>query len=168
MHSFIDGKHFQVYLNSASRARAAQHATYGAYRTPGKGLCGGYVKPKKGSKHNTGAPSALVMAGVSRGRVSMWHVVPGGRWSGEAAAAMYSGPLAKALSKAWPGKRSWRVLEDNDPTGFKSNKGKIAKVRERRNGEAQSWGHTALRTFPKTTITALQTLSSSALPSRSR
>ena len=43
---------------------------------------------------------------------------------------MYVGPLSKALSKAWPAKRSWRVLEDNDPTGFKSNKGKAAKANE--------------------------------------
>ena len=71
IHGFIDGKHFQVYLNGASRVRAAQHATHGAHRSPGKGLCGGYVKPKKSLKQNAGAASALVMAGVCRGRVAM-------------------------------------------------------------------------------------------------
>ena len=89
---------------------------------------GGYVKPKKSLKYNTGATSALVMAGVCCGRVAMWHCVPNGRWSGEAASNMYGGPLKKALTKTWPTKRTWRVLEDNDPTGFKSNKGKAAKV----------------------------------------
>ena len=128
VHSFIDGKHFQVYLNGESRRRAAQHATFGAYRPPGKGLSGGYVKPKKTLKFNPGTPSTLVMAGVGRGRVMMWHSVPNGRWNGGAAAKMYSGPLRKALSKAWPLKRKWSVLEDNDPTGFKSNKGKEAKA----------------------------------------
>jgi hypothetical protein len=127
IHAFIDGKHFQVYLNGESRARAAQHATYGAYRSPGQGLSGGYVKPKKGLKFNTGALSTLVMAGVGRGRVIMWYFVPGSRWNGQAAAEMYSGPLKKALSKAWPAKRKWSVLEDNDPSGFKSNKGVEAK-----------------------------------------
>ena len=128
VHAFIDGKHFQVYLNGESRKRAAQHATFGAYRSPGKGLSGGYVKPKKTLKFNPGTPSTLVMAGVGDGRVLMWHTVPNGRWSGEAAAEMYSGSLQKALSKAWPTKRKWKVLEDNDPTGFKSNKGKAAKA----------------------------------------
>ena len=121
VHAFIDGKHFQVYLNGESRLRAAQHATHGAYRSPGKGLSGGYVKPKKSLKFNTGTPSALVVAGVGAGRVFMWHCVPGARWNGEAAANMYTGPLKKALAKAWPGKRKLAVLEDNDPTGFKSN-----------------------------------------------
>ena len=131
IHGFIDGKHFQVYLNGASRLRAAQHATYGAYRSPGKGLSGGYVKPKKTLKCYSGAASALVMAGVCRGRVAMWHCVPNGRWSGEAASNMYGGPLKKALTKTWSTKRTWRVLEDNDPTGFKSNKGKAAKASAR-------------------------------------
>jgi transposase len=128
VHGFIDGKFFQVYLNGESRVRAAQHATYGAYRSPGKGLSGGYVKPKKSLKFNTGAPSTLVMAGVGQGRVFMWHSVPGARWNGQAAANMYTGSLKTALEKAWPEKRKWSVLEDNDPTGFKSNKGKSAKA----------------------------------------
>ena len=72
--------------------------------------------------------AASVVAGVCRGRVAMWHVVPDGRWSGEAAAKVYCGPLSKALAKAWPGRCSWRVLEDSDPTGFKSKKGKMAKA----------------------------------------
>ena len=47
VHASIDGKHFQAYLNGDQRVRAAQHATFGAYRAPGKGLSGGYVKPRK-------------------------------------------------------------------------------------------------------------------------
>ena len=126
--AFIDGKHFQVYLNGKDRDRAAQHATWGAYRSPGQGLSGGYVKPKKSLRHNTGHRSALIQAGVGNGKVFMWYCVPNGRWSGNAAAVMYKGPLAKALQKAWPGRRSFNVLEDNDPTGYKSNKGNDAKV----------------------------------------
>jgi hypothetical protein len=128
MHAIIDGKHFQVYLNGKERDRAAQHATWGAYRTPGQGLNGAYVKPKKSLKHNTGAASTLVMAGVGRGKVLMWYNVPSAKWSGAAAAVMYSRPLPTALEKTWPGKRSWQVLEDNDPTGFKSKKGLAAKA----------------------------------------
>ena len=86
------------------------------------------MKLKKSLKFNPGTPSTLVMAGLGSGRVIMWDYVPNGRWNGDAATKMYSGPLRKALSKAWPSIRKWSVLGDNDPTGFKSNKGKKAKV----------------------------------------
>ena len=128
IHAFIDGKHFQVYLNGKERLFAAQHATYGAYRKPGKGLAGAYVKPKRTLRRNTGARNALVMAGIGCGRCLMWHEVDNGRWNGPAAAHMYQGPLATAERKSWPGKRRWSVLEDNDPTGFKSRAGINAKA----------------------------------------
>ena len=126
VHASIDGKCFQVYLNHAQRVRAAQHATFGAYRAPGKGLTAGYVKPKKSLK--TGKKkNLLVIAAVGASKVLMWHAVPTGRWSGQAAADVYSGPLKKALGAECPQKRKHVVLEDNDPTGFKSTKGEAAK-----------------------------------------
>jgi len=127
VHAFIDGKHFQVYLNAKFRRLAARHATFGAYRSPGKGLSAAYVKPKKSLKTNTGARSALVIGGIGRGRCFLWHDVPKGRWCGEAAAHMYKVPLLKGLKKLWPRKRTFSVLEDNDPTGFKSGAGMEAK-----------------------------------------
>ena len=62
IHGLIGGKRFQVHSNGASRARTARRATYGAYRSPGKGLRSGYVKPKKALKQNTGAAGALGFA----------------------------------------------------------------------------------------------------------
>ena len=41
VHAFIDGKHFQVCLNGDSRLRAAQHATFGAYRPQVKAYAAG-------------------------------------------------------------------------------------------------------------------------------
>ena len=35
--------------------------------------------------------------------------------------------LLAAMKKRWPSNKSWTLLEDNDPTGFKSKKGIIAK-----------------------------------------
>ena len=128
IHGFIDGKKFTVHLNGGTRVRAAQHATYGAYRSPGQGLGHGYTKPSKQLKHNSGNGSLLVMAGVCDARVAMWYYVPGGRWGGKAAADMYKGPLRSALSKELPLKRTWNVLEDNDPAGFKSDQGVAAKA----------------------------------------
>ena len=128
VHAFLDGKHFKTYLTSATRRLAAQHRTFGAYRAPGQGLSGGYVKPKKGMPSSTGSKNSLVMGAVGSGKVLLWYEVPEGRWSGQAAADMYSGPLKTALTKSWPTKRKHVVLEDNDPTGFQSSKGKAAKL----------------------------------------
>ena len=122
----IDGKSFKVYLTADGRRRAAQHATYGAYRAPGKGLAQGYVKPKKTLLTNPGARNELIIAGVGSGKMLMWHKCD--RWNGAAASAMYSGSLSKALRKAYPHKTKFTVLEDNDPTGFKSTKGIEAKA----------------------------------------
>ncbi len=84
IHAHIDGKNFPVYLNGKARSHAAQHATHGAFRSPGTGLAQGYVKPSRRVKFNTGARNVLIIAGVGNGRVLMWHHVQGGRWSGEA------------------------------------------------------------------------------------
>ncbi|CAE7231400.1 F52C9.6 [Symbiodinium sp. CCMP2592] len=126
VHAFIDGKHFQVYLTGAERVRAAKHVTFGAYRRPGQGLCKGYVKPKEGNlRHNTGAKGVLLHVGVGAGKVISVQEVAG-RWNGNSASVFYK-TLAKDLAKAWPGKRKYTVLEDNDPTGYKSSKGLAAK-----------------------------------------
>ena len=58
----------------------------------------------------------------------MWHFIES-RWNGETAANSYEGPVLDAQKKAFPRKRRFAVLEDNDPSGFKSSKGHTAKVR---------------------------------------
>ena len=126
LHAVIDGKSFKVYLNNDGRKRAAQHATFGAYRAAGRGLSQGYVKPKKTLLNNPGARNELIIAAVGSGKVLMWHKCP--RWNGRAASDMYTGPLANALQKAYPRRCRFTVLEDNDPTGFKSSKGIAAKA----------------------------------------
>ena len=88
------------------------------------------VKPKGGNVKFP-AQSVQVTAAVIDGRIRMWEYV-GGRWNGEKAAIMYKGPLVKAMKKAFPNQAKkanakWVVLEDNDPTGYKSSKGMSAK-----------------------------------------
>ena len=122
----IGGELFKVYLNGKERLRAARHATYGAYRKPDKGLHQAYVRPKGALHHNTGAKGCLIQAAVGKGRVLMWHEVCGS-WSGPAAETLYTGPLKTALRRNYPKKRTHKVLEDNDPTGYKSGAGVAAK-----------------------------------------
>ena len=50
-----------------------------------------------------------------------------GPWGGAAASAAYRGPIKDALGAEYPGRKSFVVLEDNDPSGFKSGSGIAAK-----------------------------------------
>ena len=124
----IDVKHFPVYLHGKARAHAARAGVRGAYRTVGQGLEKPYVKQSPKCKFNTGARGIVVLAGIGHGKVLVWEVIDGRNWNGDVAAEMYAGPIKAALSKACPRKRKWRVLEDNDPAGFKCRKGLAAKV----------------------------------------
>ena len=124
----IDGKFFKALLTADARVHAAQRATFGAYRMLGQGLDAGYVKPKGTLNYNTGARSLLILGGVGRGRMLMWHQVPNSRWNGKAAETMYGTALLAGLKKSCPAKRRFCILEDNDPTGFKSKRGIAAKT----------------------------------------
>ena len=55
----------------------------------------------------------------------MWEYYK--RWNGETAAKMYKGPILSALKKKRGVKRSYLIMEDNDPTGYKSGLGMVAK-----------------------------------------
>ena len=58
--------------------------------------------------------------------VTLWEYI-NGRWSGAEAARIYSGPMKKALQAEYPDRTRFAVLEDNDPTGYRSKKGIQAK-----------------------------------------
>lgn len=49
----------------------------------------------------------------------MWHYLPD-RWSGAAASDLYRKVVVKALRRWRPGKAKYVLVEDNDPTGYKS------------------------------------------------
>lgn len=126
VHLYIDLKSWKVCPNAKSRALAAQREVRGAYRLPGEGLGEGYVVVPKDMKQNTGARPARIAGGVGNGRVRLWHDV-GKTWGGQDAADLYLGPVQSALRRGWPRKRKFLMLEDNDPTGFKSGVGIKAK-----------------------------------------
>ena len=122
-HAVIDNKRFPMYLDAKGRNHAARRSVRGAYRSGKEAVQGHLVKPKGGSlKYPT--QGIMVAAGVIKNRIRMWHTIEG-RWNGNKAAAMYGGPLRKALEKAYPTQAArrnckWLVLEDNDPAGYKS------------------------------------------------
>jgi transposase len=95
-------------------------------RTPAEGLKPECTKPsRKKNRYNCGG-SANVCAGIANGRIVMWEYLAK-TWNGEEAAALYEGAIIKTLKKERGEKRKYFILEDNDPTGYKSNKAKSAK-----------------------------------------
>jgi len=124
----IDVKMFKVYLTHEARERAAKMAVRGAYRAKKQGLGKAYVKPSKTLKFNAGAQGVRVLAGVGPDKVLVWEYLEKNKWNGGVAAAMYTGPVKKALQRTFPQRKYFNVLEDNDPSGFLSAKGIAAKV----------------------------------------
>ena len=128
-HAIIDNKNFQIYTTGKGREYAARRGVRGVYRRRGDTPKKGTVKSKNELKFP--APCVQVTAAVIKGRIRMFNYVDGA-WTGKEAAKMYSGPLAKALRAAFPdvARNPWKkfnVIEDNDPTGYKSRKGEAAK-----------------------------------------
>ena len=124
-HAVIDNKVFQVYPKGSDRDFAARRRCRGAYR-PRQRIYINRTKPGPSLKRNTGAKSAIITCAIGGGRVLVWHENKS-PWNATEAAAMYSGPLLKALKKRFPLAKRYNILEDNDPTGYKSSKAKDAK-----------------------------------------
>ena len=60
--------------------------------------------------------------------MKLWHFLPKGKWNGSVAAETYRGPVHRALKTYRGQKRKYVVLEDNDPTGYKSRAAEEAKA----------------------------------------
>lgn len=128
VHAVIDNKTFPIYPTQKFRQYAARRRVRGAYRTKRRVFTAGYTKPSATLKQNTGAKAAMVTCAIGNGKVLLWHVTKG-KWNAEAAERMYSGPLRRALEREYPHVRGpWRILEDNDPAGYKSGRGIAAKA----------------------------------------
>ena len=115
-HATIDNKHYPMYLNAKGRSHNARRGVRGSYRTAEKAVDPNHVKPKKTIKYPT--KSVCVTAGVIKGKIRLWHYT-NGAWNAKTACEMYKKPLAGALKRAFPGKKRFVVMEDNDPAGYK-------------------------------------------------
>ena len=123
---YIDNKTFAVPTHKGAIARLRMGKVRGHLRAPAEGLKQGFTKPS-GLKHksNPGA-NVKICGGIIGGQVKLWHELPQ-RWNGEIAAGLYRGPLRDALRAHRGVKRRYTLLEDNDPTGYKSRKAQAAK-----------------------------------------
>ena len=61
-------------------------------------------------------------------KVVLWHYLPAENWNGQMATDLFNGPVINALRRSCGENDSYSLLEDNDPTGYKSNKAMEAKA----------------------------------------
>ena len=126
-HAIIDNKSFQMSACRKSREFVARRSIRGAYQKKGAAPKKWLVKPKCGA-NSAKYPGIQVTAGVIKGKIRMWSYVDG-KWSAQAAAHMYKNVLTKALKRAFPlQRRPFTIIEDNDPTGYKSRAGNRSKA----------------------------------------
>jgi hypothetical protein len=127
VHLIIDNKKYPIPTYERARRYSKMKKVRGHLRTRGEGLKEGFVKPStKKHKMNPGA-YASVVAGIAKGKVRLWEYLPKGQWNAERAVAMYEGPIMKVLRRTQGVKPFYRVIEDNDPSGYKSNLAKEKK-----------------------------------------
>ena len=123
----LDNHMFKCATTVGGRKLLAKRKVRGVYRKRGKSLRGAHIKPHPKMKLSTGAKGILKAGGIGGGKVLVWHTVDG-TWGGDGAAHLYSNVVAPALKAHYPGKRSFSLLEDNDPSGNTSKKGVAAKA----------------------------------------
>jgi hypothetical protein len=123
---YIDCKKFALPLSARSREAAARSKIRGALRKRSEGLVSELTRPSTKKHRYPPGAQAWVLGGICGKKIRLWQYIEG-RWNSKTAARMYTGPIQKTLKKHRPDKKRWKIVEDNDPSGFKSSAGKAAK-----------------------------------------
>jgi hypothetical protein len=126
MDMIIDNKRWDFPTTDKARTYVRSLRVRGHLRTPGEGLKPNFTKPSR-KKNRMYCPVVSLCAGIANNKVVLWTYLPK-TWNGEAAAALFKGPVLKALKQNNPTKTRFRIIEDNDPTGYNSKKAIAAKT----------------------------------------
>ena len=122
----MDNKKWAAATTALARALLQKQKIKGQIRTPSEGLRKHMTKPSI-KKHRTNPGGIVhVCAGIVKGRIRLWDYVEG-KWNGQKAADLYRGPIKTLLKRVHGDKKKYTIAEDNDPTGYKSNKAIEAK-----------------------------------------
>jgi hypothetical protein len=117
---YMDNKRWDIPTTAKGKRFLKMKKVRGHWRKRSEGLKKYYTKPNvKKHKVNVGG-SVNVCAGIIGGRVRVWHYLPT-RWCGDEAANVYKTVIAPALRRWIGNKKKFISLEDNDPTGYRSN-----------------------------------------------
>jgi hypothetical protein len=126
VHLFMDNKRWPVPSSAKGKEYLKKSKVRFVIRKANEGLKPGYTKPDK-RKHRTNLGGVNFVAGIVKGKVRIWHYFDGA-WNSDKAAEVYTDVVAPALVRAYGKKRRFTVLEDNDPTGYKSGEARQAKA----------------------------------------
>ena len=91
----------------------------GHLRTRSEGNSKEFTKPKGNKNRVNPGARVNVAAVIINNRVKVWHYLPR-RWCGAAASDLYKDVVYPAMRKCRGAKATYRIVEDNDPTGYKS------------------------------------------------
>jgi hypothetical protein len=128
IHAYIDNKKFVAARTAAQKKLLRTSKVQRHLRTPTEGSEEMFVLPKAG-RMLLGVPSVDITAGVANDQIFFWQENVG-NWNGAKAAAMYK-KLGQALRARYGDLPFFRVVEDGDPKGFQSSKGKKAKKEQK-------------------------------------
>ena len=126
LHLTMDNKRWPFPRSLKGRKYVKKSKVRFVTRMGSEGLKKGYTKPDQ-RKHRTNLGGVTVVAGIIKGKVRIWHYLDG-PWNGKRAAEVYSKVVAPALVRAHGEKRRYMILEDDDPTGYKSKEATHAKA----------------------------------------
>ncbi len=126
VHLFMDNKKWPYPRSLKGKKYLKQTRVRRHLRKRSEGLTKGFTKPDK-RKHRSNLGGINMCAGIIKGRVRVWHYIDG-TWNGDKAADLYRTVVHPALVKHHGKKRQFTILEDNDPTGYKSNRAKDVKA----------------------------------------
>ena len=122
-----DNKKFDVALHPRGKRYLKMKKVRGHLRTRAEGVARHFTKPKSTKNRVNPGTSVNVCAGIINCRVRVWEYLPE-RWCADAAVKLYEGPIIAALRKHRGTSAPYTVLEDNDPSGYKANAAKDAKL----------------------------------------
>lgn len=117
----IDNKAWDYPATAKARTYLKRMKIRGHLRTKAEGLKPAFTKPNRKRHRMNPGGSLLVCAGLIHCRVKVWHYIDG-RWNGQMAADVYRDILHPAMRRNRGHKQEYKVVEDNDPTGYKSKK----------------------------------------------
>jgi hypothetical protein len=124
----MDNKQWEIPTTATGKRYQNMKRVRFHLRTKSEGLAAGFTKPSvKKNRVNTGA-RVSVCAGIIGCKVKLWHYLPKKNWCGKVAEELYRGPVMNALTRHAGPKPRYTVMEDNDPTGYKSNRAKTARA----------------------------------------
>ena len=122
----MDNKSWPIPITAKAKRHYRKLKVRGHLRTRKEGLGQAYTKPNP-KKHRANLWGVVqVCAGICKDRVVMWEYLPA-VWSGKTAVDLYQGAVIKTLRRCCGRKKKYVIVEDNDPTGYKSKPAILAK-----------------------------------------